>query len=95
LAQASELTLATACGKRTLKTTVATQLYRQTKGLPKLIILCVQAVAQSNTNPSQICDCQSQSNVQNGLTIQSNSNHNSTIFGRKQKKQQFINGQVL
>ena len=40
---------------------------------------------QSNPNPSQIYDWQSKSksNFQNGLTIQSKSNHNPTIFGKR------------
>jgi len=38
---------------------------------------------QSNPNPSQICDWKSKSNFQNGLTIQSKSNHNPTIIGKK------------
>jgi len=49
---------------------------------------------KSNQNPSQICDWQSESkyDFQNGLTIQSKSNHNPTIFG---KRHQIFNGQVL
>jgi len=38
---------------------------------------------QSNPNPSQVYDWQSKSNLQNGLTIQSKSNHNPTIFGKR------------
>jgi len=49
---------------------------------------------QSNPNPSQICDWQSKSksDFQNELTIQSKSNYNPTIFG---KRDQILNGQVL
>jgi len=44
-----------------------------------------QAIAQSNPNQSQICDSQSKSksDFQNALTIQSKSNHNPTIFGKR------------
>ena len=51
---------------------------------------------QSNPNPSQIYDWQSKSksNFQNGLTIQSKSNHNPTIFEKKNIEQQIMNGQV-
>jgi len=38
---------------------------------------------QSNPNPTQICDWQSKSNFQNGLTIPSKSNHNPIIFGKR------------
>jgi len=42
-----------------------------------------QAIAQSNPNPSLLCDEQSKSNSFNGLTIQSKSNHNPTTFGKR------------
>ena len=48
---------------------------------------------QSNPNPSQICDWQSKSksDFQNGLTIQSKSNHNPTIFWKKRYRTADIN----
>ncbi len=49
--------------------------------LNPIILAC-----QSNPNTSQICDWQSKSDFQNELTIQSKSNHNSTTFGKKDKR---------
>ncbi len=65
-----------------------------TKAQSDLISTPKHTIAQSNPNPSQICHWQSKSksDFQNGLTIQSKSNHNPTIFG---KRQQILNGQVL
>ncbi len=60
------------------------------KMLMKLTPANNQAIAQSdildyqsNTNPSQICDWQSKYNFQNGLKIQSKSNHNPTISAKR------------
>ncbi len=48
------------------------------KGTIRLLLNPIFLDCQSNLNPSEICDCQSKakSTFQNGLTIQSKSNHN-------------------
>ena len=53
--------------------------------LGRLLLNPIFLDCQSNPNPSQIYDWQSKSksNFQNGLTIQSKSNHNPTIFDKR------------